>query len=217
MKSAAVAVCSAWTKCRWNHSQLRGAPGLVRFVRTQGMVYGTARAHRAPTRCHMSNSCRCPTGALLLEGLKVYMPSSKPIIQQPSANTKKEKKQLSRRQLELKGSQSQQLICQQLTHSGLMHLYREPATMGGDLESVVSHHAGGGGRACGRATLHACMNRTLCMQLCSVGVRPLCLMPVPPPTLALLRVEGQLGRVVWGKHTRTNASSASCWETPRNN
>lgn len=67
----------------------------------------------------------------------MYMPSNSPITAPPSTQlTKKERKLMTRKQLELKGSQEQQLISQQLSRSGLIHLYKEPVTMGSDFEAL---------------------------------------------------------------------------------
>ncbi|GIM14882.1 hypothetical protein Vretimale_17754 [Volvox reticuliferus] len=78
-----------------------------------------------------------PTGSLFLEGLYTFLPQASAIANPPPGpkTTKRDRKLLQKRQLQLKGAQSS-LIMQQLSPSALSHLSSEPSTFGSNFETL---------------------------------------------------------------------------------
>ncbi|KAG2451823.1 hypothetical protein HYH02_003599 [Chlamydomonas schloesseri] len=82
------------------------------------------------------NLIKRPVGTFFLEGLNVFLPLSAPLQQPPPAKTtKKDRRMLQKRQLALKGAQSN-VFMQQISPSALNNLYEEPATYGGSFEAL---------------------------------------------------------------------------------
>ncbi|GLC44919.1 hypothetical protein PLESTM_001662500 [Pleodorina starrii] len=79
-----------------------------------------------------------PTGALFLEGLYAYLPQSSAIPNPPPGPkaSKRDRKLLQKRQLQLQGAQQSSLIMQQLSPSALSHLNSEPTTFGSNFETL---------------------------------------------------------------------------------
>ncbi|GIL64020.1 hypothetical protein Vafri_18008 [Volvox africanus] len=80
---------------------------------------------------------RQPTGSLFLEGLYTFLPQASAIANPPPGPkaTKRDRKLLQKRQLQLQGAQSS-LIMQQLSPSALSHLSSEPSTFGSNFETL---------------------------------------------------------------------------------
>eukprot|EP00198_Chlamydomonas_reinhardtii_P008489 XP_001697826.1 predicted protein [Chlamydomonas reinhardtii] len=84
----------------------------------------------------LRNLIKRPFGTLFLEGLSVFLPMSAPLEQPPAGKTtKKDRKMLHKRQLALKGVQSN-VSLQQISPSALTELYKEPATYGSSFEAL---------------------------------------------------------------------------------
>ncbi|GLI71436.1 hypothetical protein VaNZ11_016650 [Volvox africanus] len=80
---------------------------------------------------------RQPTGSLFLEGLYTFLPQASAIANPPPGPkaTKRDRKLLQKRQLQLQGAQCS-LIMQQLSPSALSHLSSEPSTFGSSFETL---------------------------------------------------------------------------------
>ncbi|EFJ45671.1 hypothetical protein VOLCADRAFT_94071 [Volvox carteri f. nagariensis] len=86
---------------------------------------------------HRFHNHRQPAGALFLEGLFTFLPQSSAIPNPPIGpkTTKRDRKLLQKRQLQLQDAQSS-LVMQQLSPSALSHLSSEPSTFGSSFETL---------------------------------------------------------------------------------